>query len=416
MIRRTVADVTRLYGRNWWRLGSVVFMVALVVGVLLWLVARAAAALADHLRTTFVVHGHLRASGVNAFALAVAAVVVVVCVPVALAGVAAVVRITDDALAGRRPKILGSLAYGIRRIPRLFVGGAGALAGLVVLVVLAAPLCALGLLGLLLTGPVVLLARRWNWLAQHWPSARQLLWLAIPLAPAARWLAHTVLLVPAATLDVRPRLSSLRRADSPLRGRGPLVIGMVSASVAVVFLLEIGLTWIAFLIGSTDGRLIGQAVSQFVLLGLPIAVLTILYRLNQAAPPGAALPSSLTDPYGRGVDPLGPGFLAGATPALMTPGRLRHRRVALGMPIVLLASFIGLAVPGGTAGAGGDGEGGGSTPGGSITLTVNSAADDPATAPAEAPNAPQGRARAPCAPPWTKRRPFPGAGWTGRSS
>jgi hypothetical protein len=383
MRRRILNDVLRLYRRSWWRLGAVVAIVAAGLALAVWALARLTAFVASHARGVLLTHGHLKASGANAFAIGLALAVAVVCIPVALAAMAAVVRITDDTLAGKQPKVWRSVSYGFRRMPHLLFGGFLAFIVLVGLVVLAPVLSALGLLGLLLTWPARLLGRRWHRVVRRWPSVRDLVVLAVPLGAAFVWLTRTVLLVPAATLEPDYSFAGFRRRPRTT-GRSGRAILILFASVLVVVVGEALVTWICFLVASRDGRIIGQALAQFVLLALPIVVLTVMYRRGWSGRSGEPnAPDEMPmNPYGVGTPPLPTAFLAPSGASMMSPWRLRHRRMAFGLPIVLITSLVGLAAP-----ANAD-EGGGTTPGGSITLTVNSNADDtdPGTLATEAAN------------------------------
>ncbi len=378
MISRTVRDVARLYRRSWWRLSAVVLVVGLLCTFAIWVVGRATNMVAAHLHGVLLSNGHLKTSGELLFTAGVGLAAGLLCLPIALAGIGAVSRITDESLAGRRPKTFRSFAYGLRRAPRIFAGGLAALLGLMVLVIVTPAIVALGILGLLATPAVRLLGRRWSGLVRAGSSTKRFGVMAIPFAVAAIWLARTALLVPSATLDPDHSFRQLRR--NPNRERVLLIVGGLIGSVIVALALEAGITWIAFLIAGSNGRMFGQGLAQFVGLALPIVVLTVIYRLDGSAPRGTALPRSPTEPYGVGAHPEVSPFLAGvgADAALMSAWRLRHRRVAIAMPLVLIATFFGLVSP-----AGAEGEEGGpvTTPGGSITMTVNSAADDVADPP-----------------------------------
>jgi hypothetical protein len=380
VLRRALQDLLRLYRRSWWRIGVVVGLVGLLMALGLVAISHLTSLVASHSRGFLLNDGRIRVSAANVFATGTAVVVAAICIPIVLVGVVAVVRITDDTLAGAEPTVWRSLSYGLRRMPRLVLGGLEALAIFLALVVLAPVLSAAGLLGLLLTWPVHLIGRRWPVLPQRWPTVRQLIVTAVPLGLAFWWLTRTIFVVPATSLEAGTTYGSPRHlpAASPRASRRA-VAGLI-LSLVVVLVGESLVAWLAFLVASTRGRLLGQEVGQFLLLALPIVVLTILYRLGSVAGPDG-FGASPTAPYGAGTPPLPAPFLANAITD-SSPWRLRHRRLAFSLPIVLIAALVGVVSP-----AAAD-EGGGTTAPGSITLTVNSNADDtdPATLATEAAN------------------------------
>ncbi len=396
MIRRGLRDLTRLYGRSWWRLGLVVVVTGLLLGLVMWLASWILRQLPKAV-PSLVTHGHLTTTGLWELTAIAAVVLAVVCAPVAFAGMAATARVTDDSLAGRKPRIFRSLAKGLRHVPSLVLSGVLAAAGILALVILSPVISAVGILGLLATPLVRLAGRRWPQAAARWPSVRTLVIAAVPLAAAALWGARWVMVVPANVLGLAPgerrrSVAALRRSADAARGRWGTVVGSMLGSVVLALALLTGITWIGYQIDHDKGAVVAQLIGQLIFLGLPLAVATILFRLGEAATgggSGGAVPVPApsggwsgryeSSPYAVGADPEPPPFLASDDPALMTPWRLRHRRTAFFMSFVL-ACTTAISVISVTEAGAGDGPPSKPTPAGSITLTVNSSADTtPAT-------------------------------------
>src|SRR5580692_9554713 len=107
LIRRTLRDTCRLYRNSWWRLSLIVLMVGALCTLAVWLVAKITTVVAGHLHGVLLSHGHLKTSGEFEFTVGVALAIALLCLPIGLAGVAAVARVTDQVLAGRRPRLWG---------------------------------------------------------------------------------------------------------------------------------------------------------------------------------------------------------------------------------------------------------------------------------------------------------------------
>ncbi len=366
ILGRTLRDTARFYRQAWWRVAAVTFLTGVVLAVALFALMKLATVVITSLRSEFVHDGRLQAVPVAVATAAIVAVFLLVCLPILLAGMAAVVRVTDDQLSGRRPQILRSFVRSLWLGPQLFVSGV--IAGIVLaLLVIAAPLLsALGLVALIATPAVRLAARRWPVLARRWPSVRSLVWVAVPFGLAVRWLAQTLLFLPAAALGQARRRDLLRRASGAASGRRPVIVGLFVAGLVASLVIEGGLTYMAFLLWSLKGAAIGQGAAQLVFLALPVVILTVLFRLSEASKDGG-LPTSTTAAYAVGA---GPAPMLADVAMVMLPSRRTRRRVAVIMPAVLL--LAGLAGPIATAQA----DGFTVIPAGSITLTVNSAADD----------------------------------------
>ena len=372
MIRRTAGDVLRFYRRSWWRLATIELLMGLTLAALAYiflLVGRFAVA---QLRSGLTAGGYQNSGAVFVFGLVLVMAFLVACLPLAFGGIAAVIRVTDDQLAGHRPSTLRSLASGVRDGMRMAAGLAVAVLILFALFVFAPAISVVGLLGLVLTPLVRLARRRRPDFAGRWPSIRLLVRALIPFGLAAEWLAQALLFLPEVALKSAGPIASLRRTASIARGRRLFIVLSVLAAVVVSSALDLGISYLGSLGGSDLGTL-AQVVSQLIFVAMPIVVLTVVYRLAEVSSDGSALPPSPTAPYAVGRPPRPSRKVTpGVSPAWT-------RRVAIVMPAVLVLAGLVAAPLSASA----------DTP---TTFTVNSAADDtdPATLSGEQANCESG--------------------------
>jgi hypothetical protein len=359
MIRRTIGDVLRLYRGSWWRVAVIELLTGVVLAAIAYVLLVLSGSAVSGLRSVLTSGGRLNPVPVLFFGLVVLLVFLLTCLPVLLGGVAAVIRVTDEQLAGRRPAIFRSLGGGLRAGARMSVGVVFSLLALILLFVLAPAITVLGLLGLVLTPLARLVRHRRPGFADRWPSVRELVWTAIPFGLAARWLPRVLVFVPAASLDPADSDAAMRATAPIVRGRRVFIVVAVLVAILLSSALSAGATALGTLLGGDLGGSIAQVVAQVLFLSLPIVVLAVVYRLGAAVSGGTGLPGSRTEPYAVGV-PMTP--RPKKTPGTLSP--VWTRRIAIVMPMVLVVA--GLAVAPLSANA---------VPA-SATLTVTSAADD----------------------------------------
>ena len=359
MFGRAGRDIVRFYRRSWWFVALVQLASGLLVAVPLALVAQVA---------NLVVVGRGGAladpAQLGPIALALLVTSVVVCFPLALAGVAATVRVTNDSLAGRERRFRSAFTEGLRRMPALTAAGAITLVGTVILVVLSPVLTVVGLVALLLT-PAVRLARRrlqarrpdaLGW----WPDLVLLAWVTAPIGLALRFVSGAMFFAPAIMLEGLGPIEALRAGELAARPRRLRLVGFVVAGSLASIAAQIGLAYLGSLAGSA-GSLAGQVLVQLFFVALPVVIVTVLYRLSRASTPDGGLPASPTVPYATAASALAPRRrIVGAT----VPDAVR--RVAMAMPFVVVIAGIGLAPTPAMAAP---------VSAGSLTLTVTTAAD-----------------------------------------
>jgi hypothetical protein len=373
LLRRTLSDTAHLHGAAWWRLALVVFCTGLAMVVVVEVLLQLAGPVVRLLAPLVVTNGVLDPLGAVLLSLVAGVLFLVTCLPVVALGVATVVRLVDDRLAGGRLGVRAALRV---VLPRLRAVTGLVLVSTVAVLVLAAVspvLVVVGVLGLVLTPLVRLLGQRWV-PAQRWPGVRVLGWLAVPFVLALRLLGSALLGVPAAVLDAPTVGAALRRADGTARGHRVLVVVLGGASLLVAVALQSATTFVGQLAGGQVGLVLGTVAGQLLFLALPAVVLTVLYRLAGAGDADGRLDPDLTVPYGATAS--APTDRERATGLLVVATTYRRRLGA-----VLTASLVaGLLVPGVAQAQTETGGGAASTPSGSATLTVTSGADsvDPA--------------------------------------
>lgn len=200
-------------------------------------------------------------------------------------------KLSDDALQRRPRRVRSALARGVRRAPSL---SGGLILGLltVVFLTLATPVfMAAGALGLIATPFVRLAMRRWGQI--RWPSLRTLVLLAIPLAIPASMIVRWGLVVPAAALERNRPRAALDRSRSMVRSAG---------AAGVVTLLTAGGFYVALSIGVDGLRrtdlsdlvlLVPLVAAQVLLVGVPVAIVTALFRTVEPESPSRL---TITDP------------------------------------------------------------------------------------------------------------------------
>jgi hypothetical protein len=358
MIRRTVTDVFRLYRGSWWRLAVLELLLGLLLAALTYGLLLLSQLAVAQLRSVLTTGGRLNTGAVTVFGLVVVVVFLLICLPLFLGGIAAIIRVTDDQLAGKRPSTFQSLASGLRDGLRMVAGSAVAVLILLALFVLTPVITAVSLLGLVLTPLVRLVRRRWPGFAGRMPSVRLLLRTLIPFGLAARWLAQALLFLPEAALKPAGPITSLRRTAPIADGRRRFIVLSFFAAVIVTTALDAGLSYLGTLLGGDFGT-VAEVVAQLLFVSLPIVVLVVVYRLGEVTGGGSALPPSPTAPYGVGRPPR---RTRRKEPGVVSPAWTR--RIAIIMPAVLI--LTGLATP----------LAANATEAPSLTMTVNSAADD----------------------------------------
>lgn len=357
LFRRVFRDLASFYARNWWYVALVQLVAGLIVAFPLYLLMQA---------TGLYVAAQgvdLFASGaVGGFVFALLALCLIVVAPLSMVGVGVTVRITNDALAGRKRRLWASVLESFRSIPALLASVLVALVGGTALIVLAPVLTAVGIVGLIASAAIALIRHARPRFASKWPNVRVVLWVATPFAPAVRFLAAALLAVPAVLLEKLTPIEAVRAGADASRGRRLRVVAVVLASVIVSFALQAGAAGLGSLIGDTVGVLVGQVAVQLLLVGLPVVVVTVLLRLGRAESSIGSLPPVPAEPYATRDSLLPrrarPRSAAPSAPALV-------RRVAVALPFILIVSAVGLAPTAAQAA--------GSSAG--VTITVNTASD-----------------------------------------
>jgi hypothetical protein len=302
MIRRTVTDVFRLYRGSWWRLAVLELLLGLLLGALTYGLLLLSQLAVAQLRSVLTTAGRLNTGAVTVFGLVVVLVFLLICLPLFLGGIAAIIRVTDDQLAGKRPSTLRSLAGGLRDGLRMTAGSAVAALILLALFVLTPLISAVSLLGLVLTPLVRLVRRRRRGFAGRLPSVGLLLRTLIPFGVAAHWLARALLFLPEAALKPTGPITSLRRTAVIADGRRRFIVLSFIAAVIVSSALDAGVSYLGTLLGG-DFSTAAEAVAQLLFVSLPIVVLVVVYRFGEVTGGGAPRPPSPTAPNGVGRPP-----------------------------------------------------------------------------------------------------------------
>ena len=300
-------DAARAWLRQFWRFAllQVVMLVGItaVIGVAGWIVQANLPGIIGWLGTDVAaLDDHL-----IGFAALVSAVVIVLALPFLAAGAAATARLADSALAAKRARLWRATAEGFRRF--FPVLGTLALSILLVLAsaVLAAVAVAAGLLGLLITGIVVLLRRGKPEVAARWPEWRFWGFSAIPFAWLWRFAPAAVLALPATVLEGVGPARAFRIADREAAGRRWPILGVFLIAVLVL----VGVSWVAgelgqLLWGELGSSLVG-AIVPLLVLPLPVIAAVALYR-RAAGPTGRVSDGAPADPAPRRQPSAVPGF------------------------------------------------------------------------------------------------------------
>jgi len=321
MLRASFRDLLHVYAFQGWRLAAGQFVVGIACALVLWLSSEALSAAVPLLGQPVDLARLVGAASV------VLVLVVLLLVPIAVSGYAAIVTNTDEALAERPVRLFRALGSGMRRAWPLSLALLTAVL-LPVALIVTAPLIVVGaLLGLALTPLVRLLRRRREGALGWWPEVRTLLVAAIPFAVGVREAARSLLVLPAAVLErVGPR-EAFRIAGRVVRGRRVRVLALAGATVA--FTVGIGVL-VSSAASAWWGEQAAQAsqLLQVVLLPLTLAGLTALYR-RVAGPDGRALAAS--------EQPAAPRRRRAVRPVMP--------RVAIATAVALVVGIVTPAVP-----------------------------------------------------------------------
>jgi len=196
--------------------------------------------------------------------------------PLNAVAIAASVDIADAAVAGARPRLRGSVAFGLRQAGRALAAAVTAVAVAVAALVLAPVLSAVGIGGLvvwaLATGVRRLRGRERS-------RSRRRFWvvLAVPFGVLWRVGATAVLLVPAALIERAWPVRAWRAADAAARGRRWSITAcwaVVVIGCAAVVALAAG----AGELGSMGLGALFTALIQLVAVPVPTVVAVVLYR------------------------------------------------------------------------------------------------------------------------------------------
>jgi hypothetical protein len=353
VLGHSLVDLLRAYGGQWWRFVLLQVLVLLglsaIIGAFALLLQGNGAALTQFL-TADPAQFDARAAGIGAV---VAAAIALVAIPFLVAGTAATARVTDAALAGRRPRLWPSIGRGFARFLPLL--GTLVLAFLlVVAVLLATPFISLvGVLGLAVSGVIALVRRRRPGALAKWPGWRTWGFAAIPFAWAGRVIAAALLMLPASVPEPAGPLRAYLSAEKAATGNRASIL----AVSALAFVASLGLSAGFALLGSAlwgdlGGALLGALV-QLAALPLPIVAAVALYR-RAAGPSGRML--------ARANAPV-PSRTAHAASPLMT-------RIALLTIAALVATTI-VVIPLGVSSASADP----ANAGHDVSFVVSSAAD-----------------------------------------
>jgi len=218
--------------------------------------------------------------------------------PVALLGLlstavawGALAKLADDAIAQRSLSIRAALAQGFRRAPALAGTTALVIAGSAVLILLAPFFVVAGILGLL--GAPIAAALRNRGSHVRWPAPRTSLLRALPLVEPVRLIVRWGLFIPAASLERHAGLSALARSRQSVAESGPA--GLIVIVVTGISFLVIAVAFDA--VQRTDAPVAAILalfiVTQVVLTGAPVVILTALFR---SVTPSSAETITIADP------------------------------------------------------------------------------------------------------------------------
>jgi hypothetical protein len=335
MFTRAIADTLRFYRAGWWRLALLQLATGIALAVSMLVITGIASLV---IGTDVLALAADNTGPIAAVIFVVIGLTLIVGLPIALAGLAATVRVVDNTLAGTKPRAIRAFFWSYARSWSLVRSALLLSIGTLLLIVLSPLIAVLGVLGLVLTVPVALVRRRRAGFLGRWPSVSALVWAAVPFAFAVRWLVEGLFFIPAGTLGALGPVTALRAGAPLARGRVVSMIVAIVVAFGTGLLLQIAITSLGSLLGgggsANTGTLIAQVLAQAVLVALPIVVLIVLYRLAQATPAGGTPPTAVITPYATGEAwaPKVP-FRPVLAPAAI-------RRTALIMPAVLLIGFF----------------------------------------------------------------------------
>jgi len=203
--------------------------------------------------------------------------------PVALLGVfstavtwGALAKLADDAIAQRPLSIRTALARGFRRAPALASAKVLVFVGSAVLFLLAPFFVIAGIIGLL--GAPIAAALRDRGRNAKWPTPRTSLLRALPFFEPVRLIVRWALFIPAASLERHAGRAALARSRQSVADSG--TIGAIVIALTGISFLIVAVAFDT--VQRTDAPfaaiLVLFVVTQVVLTGVPIAVLTALFR------------------------------------------------------------------------------------------------------------------------------------------
>lgn len=269
-------DSARAVARSWWQLVVVQLFFALALTLVVGGVAVVVASTVSDVvawATSDPASVDTRIAGVSTL---VAALIVVPVLPLNLVALAASVDIADAALAGARQRLRGSVALGLRQIPRALAATSTAVAVALAAVVFAPALSLVGVGGLVVWALADVL-RRIRGREARPDGWRRWAVLAVPFGALWRIAATAILLVPAALIERAWPVRAWRAADAAARGHrwsiagcwGLVVVGCAAVGALAVWAGDVG--------DAGRGALLAALV-QLIAVPVPIVVAVVLYR------------------------------------------------------------------------------------------------------------------------------------------
>ena len=295
MFRRALADIARIYGRQWWRIALIQLLALLAGSVVVGIAALIMQGISPDLMAWLGESAATLETRALSLASWVTVTIAIFLLPIQLAALVATVRVADRVLAGGQARLRGSVTATALRFLSLL--GATALAVLAVFAafVLSPFFVLLGLIGLAATGILTLVRRRRPDAAGWWPVLRTWVLATIPFGVLWRVLPTAILMPVAVVLESTTPFGAVRVAETLAAGRRWKITALTLLALLVTVGLSVGAALLGSLVGAETGAALVGGIVQLFVVPLPIVAAVALYR-RAAGTNGRALSGVKTAP------------------------------------------------------------------------------------------------------------------------